>query len=183
LIFFLKKDYSNCTCLLKGKEVRLGSCQNICFTETFLFLSILFVVTFFQTLMATPQLIIILRSVQHELQSFALGLENCIMKILAQIPAPILFGIIIDNQCLFWSQASCDRLGSCFIYNGDRLPFTLFGTAIIIKAVSFFLLIILLIVTIRRHKTPNNTSSSTGPNLPQTLPLREQEDPLIISPS
>ncbi|CAF4813219.1 unnamed protein product, partial [Rotaria sp. Silwood2] len=46
--------------------------------------------------MATPQLIIVLRSVRHELQSFSLGLQNCIMKIIAQIPAPILFGIIID---------------------------------------------------------------------------------------
>ncbi|UJR07558.1 hypothetical protein I4U23_011846 [Adineta vaga] len=42
--------------------------------------------------------------------SFGLGLENCIMKILALI----LFGIIIDNQCLFWSSATCDRRGSCF---------------------------------------------------------------------
>jgi hypothetical protein len=134
--------------------------------------------------MATPQLIIILRSVQHELQSFALGLENCIMKILAQIPAPILFGIIIDNQCLFWSQATCDRRGSCFIYNGDRLPFTLFGTAIIIKSISFFLLIILLIVTIRRHKSPNNTSSlPVVPSPLLTCPLQEQEDPLLILPS
>jgi len=105
------------------------------------------------------------------------------MKILAQIPTPILFGIIIDNQCLFWSQASCDRLGSCFIYNGDRLPFTLFGTAIIIKAISFSLLIILLIVTIRRHKTPNTTTSPAVFDLPSTLPVREQENPLIISPS
>ncbi|CAF1284493.1 unnamed protein product [Rotaria sp. Silwood1] len=178
-------DYSNCTCLPKGQNVRSGSCQNKCFTETFLFLLILFVVTFFQTLMATPQLIIILRSVQHELQSFGLGLENCIMKILAQIPAPILFGIIIDNQCLFWSQATCDRRGSCFIYNGDRLPLTLFGTAIIIKGISFFLLIILLIVTIRRHKTPNNPSSSSSHPFPppSTLQFQEQENLLIISTS
>ncbi|CAF2042426.1 unnamed protein product [Rotaria magnacalcarata] len=174
-------DYSNCACLPIGRPVRSGSCQNICFTETFLFLSILFVVTFFQTLMATPQLIIILRSVQHELQSFGLGLENCIMKILAQIPAPILFGIIIDNQCLFWSQATCDRRGSCFIYNGERLPSTLFGTAIIIKAISFFLLIILLIVTIRRHKIPNDFSSRPPPHVRSTLPCQEQEDPLIVS--
>ncbi|CAF0794168.1 unnamed protein product [Rotaria sordida] len=179
-IYINGTDYSNCTCLPKGRNVRLGSCQNICFTETFLFLLILFIVTFFQTLMATPQLIIILRSVQHELQSFGLGLENCIMKILAQIPAPILFGIIIDNQCLFWSQATCDRRGSCFIYNGDRLPFTLFGTAIIIKGISFFLLIILLIVTIRQHKIPNNQPSSPPPPS-LTLQSPEQEDPLIIS--
>ncbi|CAF1683478.1 unnamed protein product, partial [Adineta ricciae] len=183
-------DYSNCTCLAKNQSVRSGSCQNACFTETFIFLSILFLVTFFQTLMATPQLMIILRSVQHELQSFGLGLENCIMKVLAQIPAPILFGIIIDNQCLFWSQATCDRRGSCFLYNGDRLPFTLFGTAIIIKGISFCLLIVLLIVTIRQHRMPNHGSSSctTTTALPLSASTQieqhlEQENPLITTPS
>ena len=176
---FCSKDYSNCTCLLNSDAIRTGSCQNVCLTETFLFLSILFVVTFFQTLMATPQLIIILRSVQHELQSFGLGLENCIMKILAQIPAPILFGIIIDDQCLFWSQASCDRRGSCFIYNGDRLPLTLFGTAIIIKGISFTFLILLLVVTLRRHKS--STTTTVFP--PSNFPLEEQHDPLMTSSS
>lgn len=126
--------------------------------------------------MATPQLIIILRSVQHELQSFALGLENCIMKILAQIPAPILFGIIIDDQCLFWSQASCDRRGSCFVYNGKRLPLTLFGTAIIIKGISFCLLILLLIVTIKRHHT-----SAQPAGVAENFPLQEQEQPFLVN--
>lgn len=140
--------------------------------------------------MATPQLMIILRSVQHELQSFGLGLENCIMKVLAQIPAPILFGIIIDNQCLFWSQATCDRRGSCFLYNGDRLPFTLFGTAIIIKGISFCLLIVLLVVTIRQHRMPNHASSActTTTVLPLSASTQmeqnlEQQNPLITTPS
>ena len=168
-------------------SLRAGSCEYVCFTETFLFLSILFLVTFFQTLMATPQLMIVLRSVQHELQSFALGLENCVMKILAQIPAPILFGIIIDDQCLFWSRATCDRRGSCFIYNGDRLPSTLFGTAIIIKLISFTLILLLLIVTIRQHRmVPNSSSSPPVPSasLPMpSLPVEEQTDLLLVSPS
>ncbi|CAF3518755.1 unnamed protein product [Rotaria sp. Silwood2] len=110
--------------------------------------------------MATPQLIIVLRSVRHELQSFSLGLQNCIMKIIAQIPAPILFGIIIDNQCLFWSESTYHRRGSCFIYNGNRLPFTLFGTAIIIKLISLTLIIILFSITLKRNKIQNISFST-----------------------
>lgn len=155
----------NCSCL--SGEVRRGSCEKFCLTETFAFLSILFLVTFFQTLMATPQLMIVLRSVQHELQSFALGLENCIMKVLAQIPAPILFGMIIDNECLFWSQSTCDRRGSCFIYNGDRLPLTLFGTALLIKSVSLVLVLLLLLVTRQQRQRTNP-------------PAVEQVHPLIL---
>ncbi|CAF3481567.1 unnamed protein product [Rotaria sp. Silwood1] len=148
-------EYSNCSCLSLGDQVLKGSCEKFCLLETFLFLLILFLVTYFETLMATPQLIIVLRSVQHELQSFSLGLQNCIMKVIAQIPTPILFGIIIDNQCLFWSESTWHRRGSCFVYDGNRLPFTLFGTAIIIKLISLTLIIILFLIALKRNKTQN----------------------------
>ncbi|CAF1123950.1 unnamed protein product [Rotaria sp. Silwood1] len=148
-------EYSNCSCLSLGDQVLKGSCEKFCLLETFLFLLILFLVTYFETLMATPQLIIVLRSVQHELQSFSLGLQNCIMKVIAQIPTPILFGIIIDNQCLFWSESTWHRRGSCFVYDGNRLPFTLFGTAIIIKLISLTLIIILFLIAFKRNKTQN----------------------------
>ncbi|CAF0871147.1 unnamed protein product [Rotaria sp. Silwood1] len=148
-------EYSNCSCLSLGDQVLKGSCEKFCLIETFLFLLILFLVTYFETLMATPQLIIVLRSVQHELQSFSLGLQNCIMKVIAQIPTPILFGIIIDNQCLFWSESTWHRRGSCFVYDGNRLPFTLFGTAIIIKLISLTLIIILFLIALKRNKTQN----------------------------
>ncbi|CAF0935632.1 unnamed protein product [Rotaria sordida] len=153
-------EYSNCTCLPLGDNVSAGSCKKFCLLETILFLLILFLVTFFETLMATPQLILVLRSVRHELQSFSLGLQNCIMKIVAQIPTPILFGIIIDNQCLYWSESTFHRRGSCFIYNGSKLPFTLFGTAIIIKLTSLILIIILYLITLKRYRTQNISFST-----------------------
>jgi uncharacterized membrane protein len=102
--------------------------------------------------MATPQLIIVLRSVKNEIQSFSLGFENCLMKLIAQIPAPILFGLIIDKQCLYWSQSTYNHRGSCFIYNGNKLTFTLFGTTIIIKIISFIFIIILFFITFKKKK-------------------------------
>ncbi|CAF2640311.1 unnamed protein product [Rotaria sp. Silwood2] len=44
---------------------------------------------------------LIFLKLRHELQSFSLGFENCNVKLLSQIPTPILFGIILDDQCLF----------------------------------------------------------------------------------
>lgn len=156
--FLCSKDYLDCKCLKRSAELRRGSCRNVCSTETCLFLLILFTVTFCQTLMATPQLIVVLRSVQHELQSFALGLENCLIKLLAQIPGPIVFGILIDNQCLLWSRTSCHRRGSCFIYDGKRLPTTLFGTAIVIKGFSLMFVVVLLWVTERRRRATKKSN-------------------------
>ncbi|CAF1291593.1 unnamed protein product [Rotaria magnacalcarata] len=119
-----------------------GSYENSC----------LFLLTYFETLMATPHLINILRSVRHELQSFSLGFENCIVKLLAQISTPILFGIILDNQCLFWSQSTFHHRASCFIYNGDKLPMRLFATTIIIKLISFIFILILFLIKFRENK-------------------------------
>ncbi len=144
------KEYSNCSCLSVGDKLSSGLCQTNCLLSLSLFLLILFIVTYFETLMATPQLIIVLRSVKHEFQSFSLGLQNCLTKLFAQIPTPILFGIIVDNQCLYWSQSTDNKRGSCFIYNGSRLPLTLFGSAIIVKLISFILLIILFLITFKR---------------------------------
>ncbi|CAF0906916.1 unnamed protein product [Didymodactylos carnosus] len=154
-------SHYNCSCVLgHDHHVKSGSCNNPCYLKMIFFMTILFFVTFFQTIGATPQLIIILRSVQHELQSFALGLENMIIKLIAHIPVPIIFGTIIDDTCLFWNR-NCDRRGSCFLYNGDRLPLTLFGATMVMKGVSLILLIILLCLTIR---IANCQSSSTTPN-------------------
>jgi len=102
--------------------------------------------------MATPQLMIVLRSVKNEIQSFSLGFENCLMKIIAQIPSPILFGIIIDKECLYWSESRYNHRGSCFIYNGNGLTFTLFGTTIIIKFISFIIIIILFFINFKKKK-------------------------------
>jgi hypothetical protein len=120
--------------------------------------------------MSIPHLMIVLRSIKHELQSFGLGLENCFVKIIALIPTPILFGIIIDNQCLFWSKSNCNNRGSCLIYDGSRLPFTLFGTAIIIKAFSFILILILLFIIFKKHQKQTNS-----------LLIQDEQTPLINS--
>jgi uncharacterized membrane protein len=102
--------------------------------------------------MATPQLIIVLRSVNNSIQSFSLGFENCLMKIIAQIPGPIIFGLIIDKQCLYWSQSTYNHRGSCFIYNANQLTFTLFGTTIIIKIISIIIITILFFIKFKQNK-------------------------------
>jgi hypothetical protein len=140
-----KNEYLNCSCLLNGNKVSIGLCSNKCQLKLLIFLLILFLITYFETLMATPQLIIVLRSVKHDIQSFSLGFENCLMKIISQIPSPIIIGLIIDKQCLYWS------LSSCFIYNGNNLTFILFLIIIFIKIISIILIIILYLIT--NHST------------------------------
>ncbi|CAF1404554.1 unnamed protein product [Adineta ricciae] len=147
-------NYLNCHCLSNGTTVEKGLCENNCQMELIFFFVILFLVTFFETLMATPQLMIILRSTTESLQSFGLGLENCLMKILSQIPTPILFGILIDKQCLFWSKSSLfNHSTSCLIYNQKQFSFTLFLTIILIKIISFFFISFLFLFHWKKQKS------------------------------
>lgn len=51
-----------------------------------------------------PLLMIVLRSVEEEERSFALGMQFVIFRLFGYIPAPILFGNLIDSSCLLWKS-------------------------------------------------------------------------------
>lgn len=57
------------------------------------------------------------RSVKDEERSFALGMQFVIFRLLAYIPAPILFGNVIDGTCLLWKANCGAQSGFCLIYD------------------------------------------------------------------
>lgn len=69
-----------------------------------------------------------LRCVSESQGSFALGINQLIVRILAFIPAPIVFGYVIDAACKLHQEDPCD-LGAkrnCLEYDTDlfRLVYT-----------------------------------------------------------
>lgn len=61
-------------------------------------------------------LITSIRSVSEEERSFALGMQFVIFRLFGYIPAPILFGNLIDSTCLLW-KSTCGESGRCLIYD------------------------------------------------------------------
>ena len=68
------------------------------------------------------------------------------LSILANIPAPIIFGKIIDTTCVIWREDSCGRQTSCWLYDNDRFWYILHGmmlvlmtTCVVIAAVMTYL--------------------------------------------
>lgn len=55
---------------------------------------------------------------QDEQRSFALGIQWIKVRLLGTIPAPMIFGLLIDETCVLWQRDSCaNEGGSCIAYD------------------------------------------------------------------
>lgn len=57
------------------------------------------------------------RSVSEEERSFALGMQFVIFRLFGYIPAPIVFGNLIDSTCILWQSTCGEKGGRCLIYD------------------------------------------------------------------
>lgn len=99
-----------------------GPCTSPCKT-IFPFLILLFFMTFVVAVTQMPLLMIVLRSVGEEERSFALGMQFVIFRLFGYIPAPILFGNLIDSTCLLWKSTCGEKGGRCLIYDIEQFRY------------------------------------------------------------
>lgn len=69
------------------------------------------------------------------------------------IPAPMLFGAIIDSTCRLWERdgdSSACKTGSCLLYDTDQLRWRTFGVSLAIQFLQLTFAV-LLYVTIRHR--------------------------------
>ena len=78
------------------------------------------------------------------LRSFAIAIQWIIIRLVGNIPGPILFGTVIDSTCLF-QRSSCDdpdEDGACYLYDNKNMSYYFLAISIASKCVTigFFLL-------------------------------------------
>ncbi|XP_022915157.1 solute carrier organic anion transporter family member 3A1-like [Onthophagus taurus] len=146
----LRSNYTNCACihgnmsLIGGTtsamsisrddyaEVTVvpvataGPCNSSCHT-IYPFLILLFFMTFIVAITQMPLLMIVLRSVSEEERSFALGMQFVIFRLFGYIPAPILFGNLIDSTCLLWKSSCDEKAGRCLLYDIEQFRYRYVG--------------------------------------------------------
>ncbi|CAL4060884.1 unnamed protein product, partial [Meganyctiphanes norvegica] len=83
-----------------------------------------------------PLLMIVLRSVDEEERSFALGVQFVLFRLIAYIPAPIMFGTVIDSTCLLWKSSCGEKGGRCLMYDIEEFRFRYVGICTAIKIIS-----------------------------------------------
>lgn len=106
-----------------------------------MFVVLCFFVMFFTFLATMPALSATLRCVDDKIRSFALGIQWIVVRIFGTIPAPIVFGRLIDESCILW-QDSCGETGACLLYDNKAMAKYMLLLAMFGKACSvlFFFL-------------------------------------------
>ncbi|XP_074554659.1 solute carrier organic anion transporter family, member 1D1 [Halichoeres trimaculatus] len=127
--------FHNCTCVgemmtpgmnmsvVLGQCPRKSSCEDI--FKIYMFLSV--VGSFISACGGTPGYIVLLRSIQQDLKSLALGMQTLIVRTLGGIPPPIYFGALIDRTCLKWGTKQCGGRGACRLYDANAFRITFMG--------------------------------------------------------
>ncbi|XP_004416487.1 PREDICTED: solute carrier organic anion transporter family member 1C1 isoform X3 [Odobenus rosmarus divergens] len=160
--------FYNCTCVgiaaskSGNSSGMVGRCQkdNGC-PKMFLYFLVISVITSYTlSLGGIPGYILLLRCIKPQFKSFALGIYTLAIRVLAGIPAPVYFGILIDTSCLKWGFKRCGHRGSCRLYDSNAFRHIYLGLTVMLGTVSIFLSIAVLF-TLKKNCVSKHRSFRT----------------------
>ncbi|KAI3421311.1 hypothetical protein GPALN_014930 [Globodera pallida] len=121
------KEYLNCSCVpdeMKGgtRRVKRGFCESKC-RGLFAFMVFFAPFCFFTFAVGIALITVVLRTVDYDERSFALGIQWILVRIIGTIPAPVVFGWLFDFSCIRQHLDPCsgEPHGSCMLYHNKSL--------------------------------------------------------------
>ena len=104
-----------------------------------------------------PLLMVTMRSVQKHERAFALGFQFVILRLLAYIPSPIIYGTVIDAACVHWKRNCGDR-GDCLVTDLKLLNKYLIGLSFAVKvgAAAFYIMLFIILPKHLHTKQPDS---------------------------
>ncbi|XP_014259140.1 solute carrier organic anion transporter family member 4C1-like [Cimex lectularius] len=122
------KTFFNCSCIGGSGIATSGACPVDCSNHFIIFLCLLCFMKFLSATGRAGNTIIQFRSVKPEDKSISIALAEVVVCALAFIPAPIMYGFLLDYSCLVWGE-TCGKTGNCWLYEGKTMRYLLNFTA------------------------------------------------------
>ncbi|KAG8137121.1 hypothetical protein E2320_005656, partial [Naja naja] len=101
------------------------------------------------------------RSVKKQDKSFALGLQFLLLRLLAWLPAPMVYGSAIDTACLLW-QYKCKKRASCRYYDHTAFRRRFVGIQLLFEISCFLSFCIVYILLIRKEGEEEREEGKRG---------------------
>ncbi|KAE9416030.1 hypothetical protein Angca_008559 [Angiostrongylus cantonensis] len=148
----MQKVYSNCSCVIETsrlhvRQVKKGLCESKC-KGLLGFLIIFAPLSLCTFAVGVPIISVILRTVDYNDRSFALGIQGILVRVIGTIPAPVLFGWMFDVSCIRYQSELCgdSESGSCLLYSNKLLADLFLTFSIIGQALAMGILTTVLMV-------------------------------------
>ncbi|EDV28793.1 uncharacterized protein TRIADDRAFT_11246, partial [Trichoplax adhaerens] len=145
-----RQVFSNCTCIPSQttanssgtiqRTARRGVCAQTC-NNMIPFLAVLFIQMLCTYVKSVPATQVVLRTVPESQRSFALGLQWLLVRLLGNLPGPLLIGLMIDTSCVLWN-IECGERTSCWLYDNRQMGYLVLAFGLSFKALGtlFFFL-------------------------------------------
>uniref|UniRef100_H3ABP2 Solute carrier organic anion transporter family member n=1 Tax=Latimeria chalumnae TaxID=7897 RepID=H3ABP2_LATCH len=168
-------NYTECSCIsTTGTEglASPGTCGSSCSHLLKTFVILVSVIAFVASLSQTPSFMMVLRSVPPEDKSFAIGIQFMILRVLAWMPGPVLYGTVIDTTCISWEK-KCDKSAACRYYNNDAFRQRFLGLQFFFE-VGAFLCFLTTLFIFRKQSTEEQPEKGTKEKFFARSPTPEQ---------
>ncbi|XP_076796866.1 solute carrier organic anion transporter family member 1B2-like isoform X2 [Arvicanthis niloticus] len=174
-------EFYDCSCISDSgfqngnQSAYLGECpRDKCKTKYYFYIIFQAILSIFYAMETTSFMLILMKCVQPELKSLAVGFQLLIIRTLGGILAPIYYGALIDRTCIKWSVTRCGAHGACRLYNTRLFGIIYLGLTTSLTTPVLFLYVVLIYVMkkkIKRNykKTLENGRKFTDENTPESV--------------
>ncbi|XP_049762913.1 solute carrier organic anion transporter family member 74D-like isoform X3 [Schistocerca cancellata] len=112
--------FGNCSCLPGSGTATAGPCPTDCASVFIAFLVTQSVLQCLEASGRAGNALLHFRCVDEIDKAQAVAFAEAMLTGLAYIPAPIIYGMIIDSSCWVWSE-TCGSRGNCWLYDMARM--------------------------------------------------------------